>query len=938
MFKKIALSTYIILFATVCFAQFAGGSGTVNDPYLVETTQHLNNVRNYLDAHFIQIADIDISSEDWLPIGVDYNNYFSGSYDGDNYVIEGLRIRRESQDYNGLFGYAEDATLKNIKLDNAIVAGKDYVGALVGSISEGNIVNCSVNSPFVEINGINHYMNSKIDGRNWVGGLVGTSGETKISESYAEFEHVKGNYYVGGLIGSCGDTNIKDSYVKPSDDEYLSEEWHVKGTGDGSVIGAYYGGLVGATWSSIAKNSYSTVNVSAENYATGHSGAVGGLIGSNQYYSKVESCYSSGNIIETGSGIDHAGGLIGNNDQYSEIIDSYAMGNVVGDFFIGGLVGTNSNSSLIENSFSAGEVDDQAPYPGGLIGYEASSCVTINSYWDIESSGMTVSASGEGRSTAEMTYPYAANTYVNWDFNNVWDEDVNYSINDGYPFLQWQTETTFRIKIYTNIDLEEEAQVVLSHPSGPSFMTEPILKKGWNDIDFEDIVISITDPQDWESEATASGVAGETYIKTGGNFLYDEDTDRWVTYIRFTFDNKHFHNNYNWVSFPRLDRIDNNPVEAISEVLTAIYPTYTALEMEFDIENSVSYEYGSGWNPNTHDLHSSDGVIIHIEPALEEGRIYEVDFQNDTRLCSSTSIDLIAGENYVGYWVPKSQKIDTAFGDHWDKVEWIKAEDWYYRVMDDPRNQSQPVPSERIRSLHYGEGYIVKLSEPINGFQWVDYESYDPDVPIIRSRHFEVEKDFDYEAVDVFDIPDDVIEIGVFQNRACVGAVVVQEPNEQILVYSQPGIPLSFEFVTERGSRSTVNQYGIYDPSSGRYRYGQLSGGMFQHSMVSFKEGERFVEDESTAAAVLHPNYPNPANPETTFSFTLAHKQDVELTVYNIRGQKVRTVYEGSTDEGAHSIVWNGKDSKGRVVSSGVYFYKLKTESAELTEKLILLK
>lgn len=86
-------------------------------------------------------------------------------------------------------------------------------------------------------------------------------------------------------------------------------------------------------------------------------------------------------------------------------------------------------------------------------------------------------------------------------------------------------------------------------------------------------------------------------------------------------------------------------------------------------------------------------------------------------------------------------------------------------------------------------------------------------------------------------------------------------------------------------------------------------------------------------------NYPNPFNPETTINFILsAETSQVNLDVYNIRGQFVTSLLNEELTPGYHDISWNGKDTHGRSVSSGIYFYKLKTSSYENTKKMILMK
>ena len=89
-------------------------------------------------------------------------------------------------------------------------------------------------------------------------------------------------------------------------------------------------------------------------------------------------------------------------------------------------------------------------------------------------------------------------------------------------------------------------------------------------------------------------------------------------------------------------------------------------------------------------------------------------------------------------------------------------------------------------------------------------------------------------------------------------------------------------------------------------------------------------------------NYPNPFKPETTIKFTTENtEKNTELTIYNIKGQKVRTLYpfpSGSCRIGTSSVVWNGTDENNQPVSSGIYFYKLKSGKYSLTKKMILMK
>ncbi len=88
----------------------------------------------------------------------------------------------------------------------------------------------------------------------------------------------------------------------------------------------------------------------------------------------------------------------------------------------------------------------------------------------------------------------------------------------------------------------------------------------------------------------------------------------------------------------------------------------------------------------------------------------------------------------------------------------------------------------------------------------------------------------------------------------------------------------------------------------------------------------------------LHENYPNPFNPETRIKFDLADAGHVKLEIYNMLGQKIRTLIDADKPAGYHAAQWDGRNDAGVKVSSGIYFYKLKTADYSKTLKMLLMK
>ena len=93
-----------------------------------------------------------------------------------------------------------------------------------------------------------------------------------------------------------------------------------------------------------------------------------------------------------------------------------------------------------------------------------------------------------------------------------------------------------------------------------------------------------------------------------------------------------------------------------------------------------------------------------------------------------------------------------------------------------------------------------------------------------------------------------------------------------------------------------------------------------------------------SAVTRLVNNYPNPFNPTTSISFSIAKDANVELTIYNAKGQKVKTLLNESLKVGDHSVTWNGEGDNGKSVSSGIYFYKMSAGSYSAMKKMLLMK
>ncbi len=126
--------------------------------------------------------------------------------------------------------------------------------------------------------------------------------------------------------------------------------------------------------------------------------------------------------------------------------------------------------------------------------------------------------------------------------------------------------------------------------------------------------------------------------------------------------------------------------------------------------------------------------------------------------------------------------------------------------------------------------------------------------------------------------------------------------------------------------------------------------GVFLYSFGSHKIEIRDLSDIGTTTGVLNAvvaqplrfsleqNYPNPFNPETRLYFQIPEAQNVQLVIYNIRGQIVRNLVDNRLDAGDHIVNWDGRDNRGNPAPTGVYIYRIKAGDHMAARKMTLVK
>ena len=157
--------------------------------------------------------------------------------------------------------------------------------------------------------------------------------------------------------------------------------------------------------------------------------------------------------------------------------------------------------------------------------------------------------------------------------------------------------------------------------------------------------------------------------------------------------------------------------------------------------------------------------------------------------------------------------------------------------------------------------------------------------------------------------------------------------------------PFKLIFLAEPGAGNQVVDINtVVDPINGPLTFGLVGGSIeLQPAFVpgGIYYGTLGVDDEIAEIPTdfaLNQNYPNPFNPQTNVSFDLPKAQHVSLEIYNILGQHVQTLADGSYEAGRYTYTWNGTNDNGVNVPSGIYFYSLRTDEFSKTNKMMLIR
>ena len=168
------------------------------------------------------------------------------------------------------------------------------------------------------------------------------------------------------------------------------------------------------------------------------------------------------------------------------------------------------------------------------------------------------------------------------------------------------------------------------------------------------------------------------------------------------------------------------------------------------------------------------------------------------------------------------------------------------------------------------------------------------------------------------------------------GEIANNPPNEFLGLLAELSQAYCFMKIVESGSRSLPA--GSRRQPQDFKEFTQIKNEIFDkiRNLHSADEGD-YEQIPEVLEFATH-NFPNPFNPDTNIHFTLPSDADVRLEIFNVRGQRVRSLISEDLRAGHHSVVWNGTDEHGRTVGSGVYFYRIQAGEFSAIRRMLLLK
>jgi len=643
---------------------------------------------------------------------------------------------------------------------------------------------------------------------------------------------------------------------------------------------SYVGVLIGTGNNVIISNCYSS------GYVTGSGQYVGGLIGKGDNIT-LTNCYSMSTtvaytIVQSNN---WTGGLAGSLES-STISDCYSTGNISGDRYVGGLIG-DLYSCTINNSYSTGSISGDNGV-SGLLGYAGGNSTINNCY----STGNIIGEEELGGLIGVFGSINITNSYYNYESVTINGENI-ISIGgiENYIYSDWiNNNLNLNIEDYLTLNNNE---YLISNVSD----LKTILAFGLNNYQFlliNDIDLS-SDPG-FYIPYFIGRFNGNNHFVDNLNILINSIGLGLFGFIRESIITNLNIQNANITGMQHLGVL----------VGTSLNSTINNCSSEGNIigtgsgglwSEGLGGLVGSSSNSSINDC-NSNGVISAIAPisisGWQKGIGGLVGHSSDaSNIQGCYSVCTVEGGYGVGGFVGKN--VDSYISNSFSTGN-VMGEEYIGGLVGSN--------AEGIVNKCYSTGTVDGGIDYIGGLIGSDY------LAVVSNSFWDIETST--------------------QATSAGGSGKTTAEMQSVATYtdlSTAGLENPWDFVGNPFDDTGNEDYWNIDPETN-------NGYPFFANPYIINDANEIPETKFTIE-----NYPNPFNPSTTIEFSIQNDSKIDLSVFNIKGQKIKTLTNNEFAKGSHSIIWNGVDELGKSISSGIYFYKLKVNGkTEAVKKCLLLK
>jgi hypothetical protein len=300
---------------------------------------------------------------------------------------------------------------------------------------------------------------------------------------------------------------------------------------------------------------------------------------------------------------------------------------------------------------------------------------------------------------------------------------------------------------------------------------------------------------------------------------------------------------------------------------------------------------------------------------------------------------------WIPYFVHGSASVFDAFEGIIGSATHIQSQYWTMWRKNTSSSWTIAIDPGKSATCHYGRMYDVTLTAGhptvMDYYGLMGYGELEEYIPP-ETEYYQYQEKMEYEAIliDTIITSDPIEEIAVYEGEECIGASVFRGYPVFIRAFTtglnRSNEPLEFRIFTGGRSEPEID-YRVYDAEFALYR----EEGLYprENMITRVCLGEKgMVMPVMDDFAVHARQYPDPFNPETAIEYSIPASGMVSIAIYNIRGQRVRSLLSSEQAAGLHKVIWNGTDDGGRRAASGLYFYELRYEDQSIREKMLMIK